>query len=640
MKAAFGLGTAKVPQYAMQQKGYEGATKMPNKKNADFFTGNVAPIRGELVRAFTLALLLVLLWCISYNRWNVESWRTPLAYLSDPEKGDVLFSDAWVKAARDGHVSPLFFTNIPELGAPFVANWDDFPTTEKLLVIFTGLLAKVIGIFAALNFTFMAGHVLAALAFYAACRLLNCAWSWAFAGALVFAFARYAFAQGIHHFTVAYYWHVPLCLVVCRWILSGEGIGFRDRRFVFALAVAFVTGMQNVYYTNLFAQFVLFGGLVQAWRRGWRAALPAAAVIGTAATAFLLMNLNTFFYHFVHGPNPGAVDRAYKWMEMYGLKIVDLVVPPPEHRLPLFAEWGAQHLKEIILPPGEQPPTGYIGLAGLAALAWLAVVSFRKLVKEPGAKLPLETWQILWILLYAGIGGLNCVVGSLGFMLFRATTRYSIFILCIVLMAAAKRLSEMKFKSPYASHGLALIAAALALWDQLPPQVSTEEIEKTAKAVASDRHFTERMEQQLPPNAMVFQIPIMEFPESPAPGVGSYDHFRPYLYSHRLRFSFGSDKGRPREKWQQQLAGLSLGEVISRLESFGFSAIYVNRNGFSDKGEGLVKAFKEAGRGDMIESEKGDLLCVFLKPSQYPILPATPGETPVQPALPGMPGMP
>lgn len=608
-------------------------TEKPTAHNAETF-------RVDVMRASALALLAVLLWCACYNRWTVESWRSPLTYLSDPQKGDVMITFAGVKAARDGHLCPFLFTNIPELGAPYIANWDDFPLTEKPLFCLTGLLAKIIGIFAAVNLAVMLECVLAVVAFYTACRLLKCAWVWACAGALAFAFARFVFAHGAHHITVAYSWHLPLCLVVCRWIIVGNGINFRERRFVFALLVAFVTGIQNVYYTNLFAQFVLFGGLVLWWRRGARAALPAASLIGITAAAFLLMNLNTFFYHFVHGPNPGAVDRAYKWMEMYGLKIVDMVVPPPDHRLPIFAEWGAKHLQEIILPPGEQPPTGYIGLAGLGACAWLTFVSLRKVADGTGSKLPLETWQILWILLYSGIGGLNGVTGTLGFLLFRATTRYSIVILCIVLLDAARRLSALKFKKPFAKYCIALSIVFLALWDQLPPQVSAKELEETAKAVASDRRFTERMEQQLPPRAMVFQIPIMEFPESPAPGVGSYDHFRPYLYSNALRFSFGSDKGRPREKWQMQLARLPFGEVVNRLESHGFSAIYVNRNGFADKGEGLVKGFKEIGHGEMIESEHGNLLCVFLKPARYPILPATQETLLSQPGMPGMLGTP
>ena len=52
-----------------------------------------------------------------------------------------------------------------------------------------------------------------------------------------------------------------------------------------------------------------------------------------------------------------------------------------------------------------------------------------------------------------------------------------------------------------------------------------------------------------------------------------------------------------------------------------FSAMYVNRNAFADKGEGLLKAFKQIGIEDKIESDRGDLFCVFLKPSSQPIMP-------------------
>ena len=136
----------------------------------------------------------------------------------------------------------------------------------------------------------------------------------------------------------------------------GEGIAFRHWRFLFALAIAFVTGVQNVYYAAMFAQLVLIAGVLQAVRRGWRAILPAASIIGVVAGVFLVMNLNTFFYHILHGGNPGAVTRNYEWLEVYGLKIVDMIVPPPDHRFPPFAAWGANHVKEVLLSPGELPP--------------------------------------------------------------------------------------------------------------------------------------------------------------------------------------------------------------------------------------------------------------------------------------------
>ena len=55
----------------------------------------------------------------------------------------------------------------------------------------------------------------------------------------------------------------------------------------------------------------------------------------------------------------------------------------------------------------------------------------------------------LWILLYSAVGGINGVIGAFGFLLFRSTTRYVIFLLCIILMFAVKRLSTVKFKSAF-----------------------------------------------------------------------------------------------------------------------------------------------------------------------------------------------
>jgi hypothetical protein len=575
--------------------------------------------RGDFIRVVLLAILTGLIWCAFYDRWTMESWQTPTEYLGDPEKSDVISLFAAIKAAGNGDMLPLDFSTVTELGAPHVAHWDDYPTTEKPLLDLTGWLSRILGIFAAANVALMLAFVLAAISFYAAARLLGGSRLWAGAGALVFAFARYTFAQGLHHLTVTYYWHVPLCLVVVIWIFGAESIRFGTGRFRFALFVALITGVQNIYYTNMFIQFVALGGLLQGWRRGWRSTLPELAIIAAAAGAFLLMNANTFAYSLVYGGNDDAVVRSYRWLEIYGLKLVDLVVPPPDHPFPPFAAWGAAHLKEIVLSPGELPPSAYLGLAGLSAMAWLVIDSVRSVVKAN--KMPLEAWLMLWIVLYAEVGGLNSVAGTLGFQLFRATTRYSIFILALVLIYAVRRLSMTAWmKTPW-TYGAAILLSIVAVWDQSPPLVSASDLQATARDVASDRAFTEKMEAQLPAQAMVFQIPVMDFPESPAPGIGAYDHFRPYLYAQHLRFSFGSDKGRPQDQWQHDLARLPLADVIDRLESYGFGALYINLNGFQNRGADIIKALKDQGRTNMFFSDNGDLLCVLLKPAPQPIMP-------------------
>ena len=580
------------------------------------------PSRADLLRALALAVLSGLIWCAFFNRWTVQSWNIPLEYTAKPEQCDTLFLLAAVKAARDGHYAPFGFIDVPQLGAPFGGNWNDYPFTEKPILWLTGILARFIGLFAAANFAVLFAQVLAALSFYAAGRLLGVSWLWAFAGALVFAFCTYAFSRELHHLTVLYFWHIPLCLVVCEWVLRGGGLRFGDRRFLFALAVAVVAGVQNQYYSVVFIQFLAWGGLLQMWRQGWRAVWPTGALIATTGLAFVLMNANTLAYHLVHGPDSGIVQREYKWLEIYGLKPVDMVIPPPNYRIPWLGAQSAHYGGESVLSPGEIPPSAYLGIVGLAALGGLIFVSVRRLLD--GKRLPLEAWLILWLVLEGGVGGLNSLLGLMGLTIFRATTRYSIFILAIVLLFGVRRLSELHWKNRFLPMGAAFAIALLALADQTPPIVSANELAATARAVADDRDFTQTLEARLGPRGMIFQLPAMGFPEGAVTGVLPYDHLRFYLYSDSLRFSFGSDKGRPREEWQKTVLLDSLPQGIDMLQLYGFGAIYVNRNGFQDRAAGLEKSFKAAGLTDQIHDATGDRFCVFLKPSPQPILPPVP----------------
>ena len=139
--------------------------------------------------------------------------------------------------------------------------------------------------------------------------------------------------------------------------------------------------------------------------------------------------------------------------------------------------------------------------------------------------------------------------------------------------------------------------------------------------IDSDREFMGKVESQLPKGAMVFQLPQVDFPESPVPGVSSSDHFRAYVNSQSLRFAFGDVKGRPWLAWQHDILKGSFDSVIRSLENYGFAALYVNRNGFQDKGEQILNALKSLGYTNVIESQAGDLFCVLLHPSANPILP-------------------
>jgi len=622
-----------------------------HRANGDYDDGEGAsrdPGLGWFTRldAGVLVLLLVLTglgWCAAHGTWSSDQWSRPTAYL-DPVKADVVHALAMMKAGSEGQFWPLAWKQVRELGAPDGANWNDWPMVEELQILFLAGLARLFGLFAGLNVGMLLAQLLAAATFYLVARSVGCLPPWALVAGLAYGLAPFIFAQSPFHITTVFVWHVPLFLPIWRWVATEPGIVWGSRRFWYAVAVGFITGLQSPYFTNILCQLTLLGAAVLFLRRratgGADAAAPlrsALAVILAAAAAFVLMNLDSWSYRLVHGPNPGALVREYKWLEIYGLKLVDLVVPPVVHRLPPLASFATAHRATAPL----QDEGSYLGLVGIAALVLLAGTAIAHVIRRRADAVPMEAWQVLWIVLAFTTGGLNAILGAFGFTIFRTGCRYSVVILAIVLLSAAQWLSawQRRAAATWSSDTLriaVLTAAAglcgLVLVDQVPRGPTAEEAGLIARQVESDRVFTAAMEEALPSGAAVFQLPVMEFPESPLPGIPSYDHFRPYLYSRGLRYSFGTMKGRQRDRWQQEvqqqlLEGaavdqqaqkirFSVGNVnraVKALEERGFQAIYLNRNAFPDRGRGLEEALAELGfDASPINAPAGDLVCIKL----------------------------
>jgi phosphoglycerol transferase len=582
--------------------------------------------RADILTAAALAAATAIIWCLVFDRLTIRNWRVPLHAGSD-----ALTVLALEKSAAEGDFLPLLPKFNPHLGAPYSANWNDFPVTNEPLIVAAGLLSKLVGLFAAANALVLLAQVLAAVTFYAVCRVLRYGWQWSAAGSLAFALSPYAFQRGLAHVNLTHYWYLPLCLLVCWWCGARGGLELRSRRFWVALGTALVTGVNNPYYTNVFLQFLGFAALAQILRRSsWRT-IAAPIVLGLACLgAFLAMNVDTLYYQAVHGKNPAAASRTYQALEIYALKPLDLFIPPPDHRLPAARAIALGYIydearKPYVLGEGFSQ---YLGLAGLASLLWLGLVSVSRVLGPVPRPMPAEALAVVWLILYSVVGGLNGFLGQAGLTLFRCTNRYSIFILALALLFGVRGLTRLtsSWRPGFATLGMLVLAVAIA-WDQLPPRMSKAYIAGIEARVASDRAFTAAMEKALPPSAMVFQLPVMSYPESwPIVKMADYEHLRPYLYSSSLHFSYGSDKGRARDGWQLPTSRLPVPDMVATLERAGFSAVYINRQGYADGGAALLAGLQAAGRTETIESSAGDLVCVRLHAASTPELPDSPPE--------------
>jgi hypothetical protein len=574
------------------------------------------------LRLCALVLASVVVWLCHYERWTWESWQVPTDY-----SGDSLEILARIEAAAAGETLPLRPQMMKRLGAPFGANWSAYPASDLPLVNAMGFVARFVGVNVAANFALLLASVTAAVSFYGCARFLRWRWEWAFATALVFAFTFQSFGRGLPHLMLAFSWTVPLALLTCALVAGSRRIRLRSAVGVGCLVVAFALGVSNPYNLFFYLQLMLWALLLQLFGRRRQENLAVGlASMAVAVVGLGIMEAPTLLYTTDKAANSPLV-RNYGGTERYALKPIELFLPPSTHRSEQLAFFGHRYLRWSEWRGEAFAP--YLGVVGIVALIWLAYETLLRVVRRRG--LPGGALPALWVVAFASLGGVtNIVAFFTGLHVFRATNRFSIFLSAIVLLFLAARLSRVSMRWPrWASVTAALLVGALGVWEEVPRK-APEEVRRLATArLKADREFGGKLEATLPPRAMIFQLPVVVFPEAPSPhAMSPYDHFRPYLATHDLRFTYGALRGRARGRWQREMGALPAAELVRKLERYGFAGLYINRDGYADRGEELLANLARLGRTEVIEDALKQQVFVRLRPLDKPRLPIARGLTP------------
>jgi len=577
-------------------------------------------MKRDLWRAALLTAFLAALFCLVYGRTSLAAWSVPVQY-----GGDTVSFLAYLKAARDGHVVPVAATFVPDLGAPYEASWNDYPRPQKLFFWLAGAAARRIGVFPTANALLLLGHLLAGLAFFGVARYLRIRPAWAASGALAFAAAHYIWFRSLAHLALSLCWHIPLDLLVLGWCFRRHGLPLRSRRFAFATAVAVVAALFNVYYAAMLVQLLALCALAHLVRGSGRKAVAPILLAVLVVGLFALESLGTLLYPVEHGRNLLAVQRSYGDLEHYALKPIELFLAPPGRGLFRFGSLATGYWDNARGEVGS----AYLGLCAVLGLVMLVARPVRGLLRGRPSTFPPALAGVLWVLAFSIAGGINGVLGSFGVVLLRGTNRYSVWIVAVALLHVVGRLSRGTVGTRWPRLA-AVLFAVLALLDQLPGIATRSEVAAQEQAVATDRAFADNLEGALRGRAMVFMLPVLAFPEGGGiRQMPDYEHFRPYLFTSRLRYSYGTDKGRSREDWQWRVQAMSPSLMIDRLEGYGFSAIVVDRLAYPDGGTSLLESLAAAGRPVTIEEEGRGRAFVRLVPRAPARLPASaprPGE--------------
>jgi len=573
------------------------------------------------VVALTTALAFVAL-----EAWTAD-WQVPFTYW-----GDSLAVAAHFKTALETG----WYESQPLLGAPWGQIYHDFPTSDNGNFLAATILGWLTGSWAlAMNLYFFIGFPLAALAMAWFLRVVGASRWMTLAIAPLFALLSYHFMRGESHLWLASYFVVPLSLVLVIRVVRGEALwGWGTRRGwrrIFGrglqtAAIVALTGTMQSYYALFFLIFIAVAGIVAlvrdgAWRRFWGAALAGMTTLGV----MLLNMLPDTIYSLLTGANPTGFERGHAEAEIWALKLSQLILPWPGHRIGPLAQ--LRQLYDASYPiPSEQPALGLIGAIGFLCL--IGIVLYAAIAGRATSRRGVATPRLAMLtalggfslvaLLFAMVGGFSTPISFLTTSI-RGWNRMVVFIAAFALAGAAllldawlariaRRSAERGGRPGLVSRVWAAVIAALVLIvgfvDQTPAGLGAG-YAATAEQFRSDESFFRAVQSRLAPGDWVLQLPHQSFPEDQsATGVFGSDVVIPYLHTTEIGWSGGGIKGRPQSDWPAVLEQYPVEWIPSLAATAGASGVLIDTTVITPSTAEIPRALR-AQVGDPLVSGDG-----------------------------------
>jgi len=572
----------------------QGLAKLGTFLKPSFLPVSISHRSARLVAEYGCAAALSLLILV----WVMRLWEADLT-IPFRYSDDALLAQMMIRTGID---NPWYWHNHC-LGMPGSLEFEDYPAevSASFLFLFIKLLALALPDSAVvMNVFYLAGFPLVALAALFVLRSLRLSYAPALVMALLYAFLPYHLYRGEPHLFLAAYFTVPFMVLLVLWSWQDAPlflcwdtarcrlkVSLRCSRPIASLALCIIIGCCQIYYAFFTCFFLLLTGFSSSLYK--KRLYPLCRNLGLAATIGLVTATNlapSLCYQWKHGRNE-ALKRSPGEAEMFGMKIVQLLLPVEGHRLHFLRRY--QHRYNLVAPLVNENNCSALGLVGAAGFLLLVA---RLFYRRPGPWRPnlmdMLSTLVLGAILLASIGGFGSLIAFTASSQIRAYNRISIFIGFFALLALGLLLDKLRRR--YATSGrrqwafLAFLAGLLTLGvlDQtsswlIPPYAAVK------KQYQADAEFIAAIEESVPAHAMIFQLPYLTFPNPAPTALQGFDHLRGYLHSKALRWSYAAMIDRETDLWQRRVLANPPEVLVKRLAEAGFSGVYINRDGYADR---------------------------------------------------------
>jgi hypothetical protein len=529
------------------------------------------------------ALLIAALLYVFLDAWR-RDLGVPLAFTSDT---------LWYLMQSKSTVDNGWWWWNPRLGMPFGLDEVAYPSNSTVDQALVWLVSRVIpNAIAAVNVTWALMVVLSGLSATWCMRALGASTISAIAGGTLFALSPYALYRNVDHFALVTYL-VPFGCAAALWLAGGEPHQEwgRTRRIVIFTGFALL-GFNYIYFA-FFASFCIVAGALIGWlASGSRRLLASGGLCVAVIVGSTAVNLTPSLYSWHQKGRPLILrDKVPAESETFGLKIRQLVSPVFPHVFAPFHQW-VEREAAARFPNDNENWNSRLGLVGTLGFLGLLVVLFvpdTTLLRAPPALRPASRLTLAALLL-ATVGGFGSVFNLIVSPDIRAYNRISPFIAFFAMVAVMVVIDRI-FQTRRARVAAATIVLVVGLSDQgQATRRLNDRYDVIAAEISSLTTFVGTLERALPPGAMVLQLPFRAYmAESDFGLMKQYDHFKPYLVSRTLRFSYPA-LSNDQVRWQQAAARLDPRTLSSRVATQGFSAILIDRYGYEDAGAAISGA--------------------------------------------------
>ncbi|WP_209560412.1 hypothetical protein [Frigoribacterium sp. PvP032] len=566
--------------------------------------------------------------------WRAD-WAVPFF-----DRNDALAVSAHFKTVSETG----WYESQPLLGAPFGQHYHDFPTADNLQFMAARVFSAVLGDWAvALNVWYVLGFVLIALTATFFFLRIGMSRVLSVVLAVLFALAPYHFIRNENHLALSTYFTLPLAFWVVHLIATGQPLWLRragvrnpvlavltGRGAAVAASLALVvTGA--TYYGFFTVVFIALVGVASWWRvRDWRR-LAGAVVAGLVVVVTAVANmLPDVLWSWRNGSDGGALVRTPVETEYYSLKLTQLLLPMPGHRVQFLANLR-DYYDDYFPYRSETPVLGAVAAAGFVLLVVVAVSSLLGRRRPVAGSTPANAERFRTIRLMAGLALVAFLFGTFGGLssLFsfvtsslRGANRMSIVIallslagLGLALDAAVARVvtwrPHLRLAPATATLAVGAVLLAGGTWDQTSAEVVPDYAELDATWAARSAFFAQ-VQDEVGDGGQVLQLPYSDFPEASQStghdfktGLDYAEILIPYLHTTTVRWSGAGIKGRTAAEWPAAAQDYDPASVADQVAVLGFDGVLVDRDGLLDRGSELESGLEDALGVPVLTSDDG-----------------------------------